>query len=164
MPDEIAAEPEVTAEEGYPNGQPEPVVESDTPEVPVADEAANDGPSRQAAKYRTRLRDTEAQRDQLQQRVETMQRKEVERLAGARLADGGDVWLAGTELANMLDEAGDVDASKVGELVDEITANRPHWAAKAQAQAIRTGPGKFSSGASIAPPPTGWADLLGRTE
>ncbi len=78
------------------------------------DQQTEDTGNREAAKYRRRLRDTEAERDQLAQRVESMQRTEVERLAAvALLKEPRALWAAGTELADLLAEDGTVDPEKV---------------------------------------------------
>jgi|SRR5699024_10968677 len=67
---------------------------------------------RDAAKYRTRLREAEAERDALTARLETMQKAEAERLAEHHIARGSGLWAA-FELADMLDEDGNVDPAKV---------------------------------------------------
>lgn len=82
--------------------------------------------SQQAAEYRTKLRDAEAERDTLQGRLTNMLRAEAERVAGASgLQDGADVWLTGTDVADLLDDDGNVDPGKVKETVQRITADRP---------------------------------------
>ena len=89
-----------------------------------ADDGAQDGPGREAAKYRRRLRDTEAERDTLAGRVETLQRAEAERLAADVLADPADLWLTGTDLETVLTD-GMIDADKVTARAAEITGTRP---------------------------------------
>jgi hypothetical protein len=82
---------------------------------------------REAANYRIRAREAEQQRDALAQRVERMQRAEVERLAAdAGLSHASDVFMmSGNELADYLTEDGDVDAEKVAADVAAIVAERP---------------------------------------
>jgi hypothetical protein len=89
-----------------------------------------DAGSGEAAKYRRRLREAEAERDALAARLATAQRREVERLAGADLARGDDVWLGGAELAALLDDDGNVDPSKVAETTAVLLSERPHWASR----------------------------------
>lgn len=108
-------------------------------EVPEADEAGKAG--REAARYRTRLREAEAQRDTLAARVEAMQRAEVARLAGARLSQGADVFDVGrVDLADLLDEDGAVDTTKVENAVADLLTGRPGlsqaapWPAMGQGQ------------------------------
>src|SRR4051812_3337747 len=58
----------------------------------------------EAATYRRKLRDTEAERDGLAARVEKMQRADVERRATERLHQASDVWLFGLNLAEFHDD------------------------------------------------------------
>ena len=67
---------------------------------------------REAAKYRRRLRAVEAERDELTQRLEAMQRSEVERQAAAAQLRPAALWSAAT-LPDLLNEDGTVDADKV---------------------------------------------------
>lgn len=99
---------------------PEPSVEAPdgTVEAPEADAPTEDGDddhggNREAAKYRRRLRDVEAERDGLLARLETMQRTEAERLAAKHLAKGAALWIGETSLADVLDADGNVDPVKV---------------------------------------------------
>ena len=101
-----------------------PAEPTDTPE------AAGDTPdaeSRRDTRYRQRLRETEAERDALLQRVEHMQRGEVQRLTADRLADPEDLWRE-TELADLLDERGNIDTTKVDGRVGALLEEHPHWA------------------------------------
>lgn len=88
--------------------QPEKTTEPEPEDTP--DDDGKGG--KEAAKYRRRLRETETERDALTKRVETLQRGEVERLAG-HLSQPSAVWAAGVQLADVLDEQGDVDPEKV---------------------------------------------------
>ncbi len=85
-------------------------------------------PSREAAAYRRRLRDTEAERDTLAGRVEALQRREAERIAGQHLADPTDLWLLGDDLDELLTD-GDIDAAKVSAAARAIVSTRPRLAA-----------------------------------
>lgn len=69
--------------------------------------------NREAARYRKQLRETETERDQLRERLDTMHRAEVERLAGAVLSKPSGLWAAGVQVADLLAEDGTVDRSKV---------------------------------------------------
>jgi hypothetical protein len=109
----------------------EPITE--TPTNPEAAQNLDDAPdaqpdnaNREAAKYRTRLCDTEAERDALAQRVERLQRKELERVAGAHLASPADLLtLSGNELSDYLTPEGELDADKVHADAQVILAERP---------------------------------------
>lgn len=82
----------------------------------------------EAAKYRRRLRETEAERDNLLARVEHLQRGEIERLITGKLTDPADIWRDGAQLADLLDDDGDIDPDKVTTLLDDLVKAHPHWA------------------------------------
>lgn len=107
-----------------PTEQPDEPAGDRTPEP--ADSGAQGSP--EAAKYRRRLREAEAQRDALSERLAAAQRREVEQLAGKQLGDGADLWLTGAKLESMLTEAGDVDPAKVADAAKLAVEQRPHWA------------------------------------
>lgn len=126
-----------TTDPAEPDTAPEDAPETpDDPaqvEAPPADddptEEPDDGgadPGKEAARYRRRLRDTEGERDTLSGRLERMQRREVERLATDRLAVPADVLTyGGTDLADLLDDAGDVDPARVQAAVAATLEQRP---------------------------------------
>jgi hypothetical protein len=75
------------------------------------------GPGREAARYRRRLREAEAERDTLKATVESLQRAEVERQATADGLRPAALWAGGAELAGLLGDDGAVDGSKVSAAV-----------------------------------------------
>ena len=82
--------------------------------------------SREAAGYRRRLRETEAERDQLRAQLDRLQTAEVERLASAAgLAVAGDVWMHGAALDTLRAEDGSIDHETVTGLVADILRDRP---------------------------------------
>lgn len=83
---------------------------------------------KEAAGYRRRLRETEAERDKLRARVEDADRAEVERaVTGDRgLTDPADFWLA-VQLDDLRDEDGALDKAKIEAARDRVLADRPHW-------------------------------------
>jgi hypothetical protein len=84
------------------------------------------GGNSEAAKYRRRLRDAEAQRDTLATRVQTYQRREVEALAQGKLAVPGDVFAIGQlSLEDAYDPSGELRADVVETAIDELLRNRP---------------------------------------
>lgn len=109
--------------------QPAEDIDAD-PDTDTSAESGADGHG-EAAKYRRRLRDTEAQLQAATSRLGVLQRGEIERLAAADLVRPADLWLTGTEVASLLDEAGNVDAAKVTEAAQAAVADRPHWRAPA---------------------------------
>ncbi|MBA2558801.1 MAG: hypothetical protein H0V07_02765 [Propionibacteriales bacterium] len=105
---------------------------------------APEGPGREAAKYRRQLRDAEASLASLSTRVETMQRREVERLAASELETPADLWLADTSLPDLLDDDGEIDEAKVTQAIEFVLADRPGWK--------RTTPPSFDGGARTSVP------------
>lgn len=80
---------------------------------------------KEAAKYRRRLRETEAERDALTERVESLQRSVVDGIVteggmGGRMHSAEPFWAGGVDLADLLDEGGDVDRGKVLAAADDI--------------------------------------------
>lgn len=157
--------------------QPEPgtVSGSDTaaaeqpPETTDSEAAETESPPEQAAggeaaKYRHKLRDTEKQLAAMTERVEAIQRSEVERIAASKLADPADVWRDGAKLADVLDDDGNVDSGKVDNLIDNLVKSHSHWAvAKPQAPRPRAG---LTSGATKPADhrQATWADALRHAE
>ncbi|MGV0699967.1 hypothetical protein ABQF47_16360, partial [Mycolicibacter sinensis] len=100
-----------------------------TPEV---SESEPTSPNREAANYRRRLRDTEAERDTLAQRLESLQRNEIERLAGQHLENGADLWHGGSiKVSDLLNDVGEVDPDLVTGAAHILLASRPHWVKRA---------------------------------
>ncbi|WP_133054976.1 hypothetical protein [Mycolicibacter nonchromogenicus] len=89
-------------------------------------------PNKEAAAYRRRLRDTEAERDQLASRLADAQRAIVTSTVAQRLQDPADFWST-TELADVLGDDGGVDAEKVSAAIKAVLDSRPHWAKRAPA-------------------------------
>ena len=92
----------------------------DTPNEPSEPAATpeEEAPSREAAKYRRRLREAEAQRDAALAQIEAMRRAEVERLA--TLPNPALLWDAGVTLPELMDDDRLVDADKVQTAVDQV--------------------------------------------
>jgi hypothetical protein len=89
--------------------------------------------SREAAAYRRRLRDAEAERDSLRAQVDHLQTAEVERLAGAAgLQVANDIWTFGATLDTLRAEDGGIDSEAVSGLVSEIVKDRPGLQARRQ--------------------------------
>lgn len=76
---------------------------------PEAAAEAGDGPGREAARYRVRLRAAEAERDALAARVQALQRATVDRLATDAGYRPEAVWAAGVDLAALVNADGIVD-------------------------------------------------------
>lgn len=89
------------------------VEQPDTP-----DEKDDDrDPGREAAKYRRRLRDAEADRDTGRTRLEALRRQVVEDASG--LAKPGAIWAAGVDVHALFGEDGRLDREKLTAAVTE---------------------------------------------
>lgn len=128
-----------------------PVGDPPAPGTDPADTPAEEGPSRESAKYRTRLREAEAQRDQLAGRVETYERTEVERIAADRMAHPADLWLVAPDLAALRAEDGSIDPDLVRTAVDRVLADRPSWDLARQPRVPAPNMAQGSSGTPIPP-------------
>lgn len=80
---------------------------------------------RSEADKRTRLKTTADELAYTQERLERLQRREIEGLAASTMAQPSDLWLT-TELADLLDD-GDVSADKVDQAVADLAQSHPHW-------------------------------------
>lgn len=120
--------PEPAAEQASaPQDAPDPAAAPEPPEAPAGDvsdaqdddtqddDAAGKG-NREAAKYRRRLRDAEAERDTLKATVESLQRAEVERQAAGDGLKPAALW-SSAELGDLLADDGTVDAARVSAAV-----------------------------------------------
>src|SRR5699024_3893613 len=74
---------------------------------------AADSKNAEAAKYRTQLREAEAERDTLRQQITAMRTAEIERLAGQHIAKPDALWRTGTTIDELLTEDGTIDAAAV---------------------------------------------------
>ncbi|MGV0746268.1 hypothetical protein [Mycolicibacterium sp. XJ870] len=76
------------------------------------DSQADESPNQEAAKYRKRLRETEAERDQLAERVEALQRQQIDAQVLAAGVKPAALWKT-AELTELLAEDGTVSADLV---------------------------------------------------
>jgi len=109
----------------------------------------------EAAKYRTRLREVETERDTVSERLTGYQRREAERLAADKLSRPGDLWLDGAEVGGLLDDEGRLDEEKVAAAVAGVLDGRPQL----EAGRVRPRP-DAAQGGSGAPQAPGWGDVL----
>ncbi|VEG39410.1 Uncharacterised protein [Mycolicibacterium flavescens] len=72
------------------------------------------------------LAEANAQRDQLQARLDTVQQREVESLVTGTLHDPSDLFRFGPPLAELLDSEGNVDPEKVNTALAAVVAEHPH--------------------------------------
>lgn len=107
------------------NGPQAPPAQSGDDDAPETE--GNERPQSEAARWRRKLRDAEAQRDDLAERLATAQRAEAARLAESNgLLIGSDIFDIGrADLADLLDDGGAVDAAAVAAAVAALRAERP---------------------------------------
>ncbi|MEP9391677.1 hypothetical protein ABLE94_05355 [Gordonia sp. VNK1] len=105
-------------------GQPD---QAETPEPP----------SKREARYRLQLREAQAERDTLAERLEALQRSEVERLAADLIEKPAALWTAGVKLDTLVGDDGTIDADKVTEAVKSA---REQLGLQSSQQRLRRGP------------------------
>jgi hypothetical protein len=153
---ENPAEPPESATQ--PTAPPEPDQAADV------DQGAEDGalepsPNSEAARYRMRLRETEAERDQLAERLTGYQRKECEAAVADLLDVPADLWDVGLAAAGQFyTEAGELDEGQIRAAAGALLEERPRLAKAPETPSFwgqTSGPATPSSGPS-------WADVIGR--
>jgi hypothetical protein len=93
---------------------------------PDDSEFTSDRQKRRFAALSGRVTQTIRERDEARGRLEAVQWREVERLAGATLAVAADVRLEASALADLVDpETGDVDPARVAAVVAALVRQRP---------------------------------------
>lgn len=130
---------------------------TEAPEVEApADE--NRG-NREAAKYRTRLRETETERDGLAERIQGLQTLELHRLAGKLLAAPEDIGLSGKALADYLTPEGWVDREAVTAAAASVIETRPGLAKNPVERLLDPSQGSGNTNGHIKSTPS-WSALL----
>lgn len=90
-----------------------------TPEP--AEATPGDKAAREAAKYRRRLREVEAERDRLAEQVEALQRAEIERLSYTEhRVKGAAIWAGGYTVSDLIGEDGRPDETKVAAAAKDV--------------------------------------------
>lgn len=119
-PDPAGTQAEPTA------AAPEPT-EPDTTSEPTettpesADTAPGDKAAREAAKYRRRLREVEAERDRLAEQVETLLRDEIGRLSYDKYYVKAEaLWAGGYKVSDLISDDGRPDESKVAAAAADV--------------------------------------------
>ena len=111
---------------GSPPGDDQPTADGE--QHPEAAGAEVSKLKKEAANYRHKLRDAEAERDRLATRITDYDRAEVERQVTGQggLQNAADFWLA-VQLDDLRDEQGALDPAKVKAARDRILSEHPHW-------------------------------------
>jgi hypothetical protein len=149
-----------------PSGPPGPGDQPETPPEPAqadhddhdaADAASEASPNSEAARYRTRLRETEAERDTLAERLAGYQRGECERAVADLLDHPGDLWSIGqADPTQFYDAAGELQEAELRAACGGLLEERPRLA--------KADPPKQWGQVSAGPPPVergpSWADVI----
>lgn len=110
-------------------------------------------------RYRTQLREVEAERDQLSQTVSGYQRASFDQFARGRnvLDSAVDDVAEKVSFAELLDDSGHVDEQKAGEALDTLRQNKPHYF---EAAAKSSGADFTGSTAAAPVEKATWGDVL----
>jgi hypothetical protein len=110
------------------------------------------------ARYRVERNEARQERDSLAARIEALQIREVERIAGEHLAQPADLLsLGGVSLVDLVNADGCVDHDSVADLAAALIESRPGLAKNPRVLAVD--PTQGSGGKPGKPAPT-FADLL----
>jgi hypothetical protein len=144
---------------------PEPGDQPDTPPEPGQaghdDDNADGGapeanPNSEAARYRTRLRETEAERDTLAERLAGYQRRECESAVSDLLDCPDDLWSIGqASVSDFYDDAGELNDAELRAAVGGMLEERPRLG--------KPGPGPRNWGQHSSPLPAeglSWAEVI----
>lgn len=116
---------------------------------------------RREGRHRERLREAEAERDELRRMLNDRDRAEAERLAADLLLNPADLWLLiGDDPTPLRDETGRVSADRMTALLADQLADRPYLRRSSYGVARNgdTGP----RGRAIPRPPEGWDKVIRR--
>ncbi|MDX5567763.1 hypothetical protein PYK79_37065 [Streptomyces sp. ID05-04B] len=106
------------AEQNSPLSEPAPGDQNSTSD--------NSSPNREAAKYRTRLREAESKLEVSEARITALLRKEIEAHAGKSLAVGADLFTLGeVAVTDLLDSEGNPDTETIDAAVEVLLKTRP---------------------------------------
>jgi hypothetical protein len=148
---------ETTTVTNEPTNNTDPDEGRRTPDATPPDDNDDDGarnPNAEAARYRTRLRETEAERDALTAAVTSLQRRECERHIAEALECPADLWdIAAADPAAFYNDDGTLDETRLADAVAELLKQRPRLAAKRQ-------PRQWGQHSGTTASPYGWADVI----
>lgn len=102
-----------------------------------AEAPEGENPSREAARYRRRLRDAEGERDSLANQLDTARRQMVSHLAESQGTTLSALEFCGSSVAALTDESGLIDADAVAQAVSNARVQlggKPHMSKPDAAQ------------------------------
>jgi hypothetical protein len=90
------------------------------------DDGHSKSPGAEAARYRVARNEARAERDALAARVETLQSRELERIASKSLSNPADLLtLSGKSLQDFIGEDGELDTELVIDVANDLLGSRP---------------------------------------
>ena len=114
-----------------------------------------DNPNHEAAKWRIRLRDTEAERDRLTATLTAVQRGQVESVAIGHGITAEALWASGADLKDLLDADGHPDPNAIATAVRDTREKFGIIPKPASVSGLRSG------AAPPQPPANHWRDAFG---
>ncbi|MFD4633345.1 hypothetical protein ACFVYR_34985 [Streptomyces sp. NPDC058284] len=108
------------------NAPDETSADSDTSPASGTQPGEGNSTNREAAKYRTKLREAETKLEAAETRITALLRKEIEAYASKQLAVGADLFTLGeVAVADLLDPQGNVDTETIDASVEALLVARP---------------------------------------
>jgi hypothetical protein len=137
------------------------VTADDSAETKSADSDSGSGKfTAEAAKWRVRCRELEAEKAQLTARIDAMHTATIETIAATKLAQPGDLLALGaTDLASLRGDDGELDAERVSRAVDALLTLRPGLAVLPEQELPPTFDGGVRTSPARASGPT-YSDVL----
>jgi hypothetical protein len=130
-----------------PEGDPQPDTQPEPPEPT---------PNSEAAKYRVQLREAEAQRDALAERITGYQRQECESAVADLLEQPGDLWdIAQADVTAFYNEDGTVNEAELRAAASALIDQRPRLAKPQGPRWQNAG-----QGSRPVPGPVGWDSVI----
>lgn len=111
---------QIEADEQQPENNPETTEETTPAEEPSDDTPGRSKAARDAAKYRTQLREVEAQRDAYAEQLDTVQRQVIDAHIEKHGLTPALLWRTGLEIREVLDDDGRVNPDRVREACDTV--------------------------------------------
>lgn len=103
-----------------------PLLDSDGPTATPEGGSTGEGQKgNREARYRTERNSAREELATATARIERMNRREVERLAGEHLSVGADLFVNGNSTESYLTESGEIDADRVREDAQLLLTERP---------------------------------------
>ncbi|MBC3193839.1 hypothetical protein H7X46_22515 [Pseudonocardia sp. C8] len=124
-------------------------------------EATEESGNAEAAGYRRRLREAEAERDRLAEQVTALQRREAERVAAEHLEVGSDLFDVGkAELHDLIDDDGHPDPDRIRTAAATLVGARPGLRRSPSSAEVRAGIGQGSYPSGARPSGASWSEAL----